>query len=78
MTPELKVALHGLAALLVRRGVGPELEVHGVAAGVHELGGVGAVDPRRVVLHLPADVEVGVVARHGEAHPRRTTASWSR
>ena len=35
---QAQVALHGLRAFGVRRGVGAELEVHGVAAGVHELG----------------------------------------
>ncbi|MFN9952556.1 MAG: hypothetical protein ACK55I_05590, partial [bacterium] len=59
---EPQVALHGLPPLGIGRGVGAELQIDRVAAGIHELRRVGAVHPRAVILHLPADVEMGIVA----------------
>ena len=65
-----QVALHRLSAFGIRRGGGAKLQINRVAAGIEKLWAVRAVDPRRFVLHLPADVKIGVVAGHGDPHPR--------
>ena len=65
---EPQVAEHRLRPLAVGLRIGAELEVDGIAAAKH-LGRItGTVDPRRGVVHRPAEVEVGVVVGDRRLH----------